>query len=283
MALQEILKRLPCLQASMQDKGIQFEDAQDIFIFGYGSLPDYPHYPPTRIEKAYLSGYYREMCCQCLSTGTWDFPGLTLGLRPSETAVVPGFALVYSDFSNEEKEKMLEAFAVREAVDSLPIYTFEIENIVLQSGKTVPAIVCIADVEQRGYVGDLLTPIERKTLTAAEQEHVKYVKQSKIIALANGVSRRTGAVITCKSYFDRFLRLPLEDEGACSADTLLSEDERKALQRERKRVMALADLIDKERSHLRETQPKLVDMLEAEEAVIFSQWNALKENAGEAL
>lgn len=280
-ALNKMIERLPGLADSLKDKKINLTQLDEIHVFGYGSLPDQPHYPPTSKQDAYLWDHSRDMCCKSLSSGTPNATGLTLGLDKNDGGIVQGAILSYKGLSSDELLDMLNKFATREVVTSLPIYKFEMLEVEKADGSKVHAITCMADPKlTMGYAGDLLTPMEKEGLNAAEQDDYSLRKKANVIASANGVLKKSGNYATGKSYFDRFLRIPTQ-EKLVEAGSL--EPREQALYKEQERVLKLASYIDEARDVMRQQQPKVVAILEKREAEQLNAWKTSRAKLKQAL
>ena len=290
--LREAIERLSGLSESLKKHNIDLEKVSDIMVFGYGSLPDHPHYPPTSKTTAYLWDFQRDMCCRSVVSGTYRAPGLTLGLDKKDGSIVPGAILHYEDMSTYEKIEMLNKLADREVIQKLPIYKFELLEIEIKDGNTVLAITCVADRSTKsGYVGDMLTPMEKANMTEEEQEDYSLHKKAAKIAAANGEkiisqddddSEKTRKKFTTgKSYYDRFVRIPIQEnliKKDPSKNKKLSDEEHKlqtALYKEQQRMLRLGKYIDEYREHMRTKAPKLVAHLEKIEHEMLEEW---KEN-----
>ena len=283
--LTAVIQDLPGLEESLKKHKISLQDLDEVSVFGYGSLPDQPHYPPDSIEDAYLWGYSRDMCCLSVRSGTEALPGLTLGLDKNKTGIVPGAILTYKNTDIEKLAEMLEAFAAREVVKELPIYKFEFLEIEKQNGQKSMAIVCVADPDSAGYFGSPSTPLEQFNLSHSERDHDALHKKAIRIANANGFLKKSKVYSTCKSYFDRFVRIPIE-ENRIIVDTIqlknMSEHERTryiSLYQEQERMLKLAALVDVYREDMRQKRPKLVQILEEAERNQMKLWREKKAEA----
>ncbi len=207
--LSYVVEQLPGLQESLDAQGVSLSGLKEIHIFGYGSLPNQPHYQPDSIEDAYLWGYRRDLCCKSVRSGNKQFPGLTLGLDQAKGAITPGAILSYDNLTPDKLIDMLKAFAKREVVKALPIYKFEYLEVEKEDGSKVPAIVCVADPESFGYVGDMLSDYLRQELSDKDQLETTIRRKGRQISEANGFLPKSKKHATAKSYFDRFIVFPL--------------------------------------------------------------------------
>ncbi len=283
--LKNAIAGLPGLAESLKAQKISLQNIPEIHVFGYGSLPDKPHYEPDSITTAYLWNYRRDMCCESVRSGTSKFKGLTLGLDQVDGSIVPGAILTYQSQTAEQLCEMLEALAKREVVEEHPIYRFEMLEIEKENGSKAMAITCVADPTSPGYHGDGLSLWETRKLSDAEQEEVSLERKARIIAEANGFYNRSGIHATSKSYFDRYVRIPMEENPISTDPRELkqcSEVERKrriALALEQSYMKKLAIKIDEHREILRERMPKHVEILEQAEAKQIERWRRQRQKS----
>lgn len=278
--LKEAVKALPGLEDSLVDADLDLQNMTEIHVFGYGSLPDQPHYPPDEISKAYLWGYSRDLCCKSARSGTQKYTGLTLGLDENPEGIVPGAILTYRAPNPEQLCEMLEAFAEREVVKEMPIYKFAMVEIEKEDGRKAMALACVADTKSPGYVGDALSILEKQRLKTSQQHELTLRRKGKIIAEANGFLPKSGKHTTSKSYFDRFVRFPLQKNPISVSPAelnSLTERERKrltALYKEQQRMLQLAGVVDHYRARLKEDMPAVAELLEQAEAQQLQSWRA---------
>ena len=283
--LSEAVRRLPGLEDSLKNAGVSLQDLNEVHVFGYGSLPDQPHYPPSSIENAYLWGYSRDMCVKSVRSGTEILPGLTLGLDENEDGIVAGAILSYKNLNLDDLVDMLEAFAEREVVKELPIYKFEYVEIEKENGNKAMAIACVANDVGPGYFGKPSTPLEKDKMTLSEREEEVMHKKAIRIAEANGFLPKSKKHATCKSYFDRFVRIPIQENPAVSdagERSKMSPHVRRrndALLKEQKRLLELAEWVDYYRDQMKITRPTLAKILEDTEKSQMQGWLAKKQAA----
>jgi len=281
-ALKEAIDRLPGLNESLKSIKIDLINIDEIHVFGYGSLPDKPHYPPTSKTEAYLWGYSRDLCCKSIRSGTPKYPGLTLGLDKNEDGIVPGSILSYKDLSPDNLIQMLNKFADREVVTDMHIYNFEMLEIEKSDGSKVMAITCVADTSAAGYVGDTLSPMEEITLPKKKQEAYTLYRKGQIIAQANG-NLKNGDHATGKSYFDRFVRIPTEENlvqiysDEFEQLSKLDQKRQTALFHEQQKLLKLASSIDEHREKMKKDVPHIVTMLEKREAEQLKIWHLARQ------
>lgn len=276
--LKNAIDSLSGLAESLENQKISLHNMPEIHVFGYGSLPDKPHYEPDSITESYLWNFRRDMCCESVRSGTTKFKGLTLGLDRNEGSIVPGAILTYKNLSAEKLCEMLEALAKREVVKEHPIYRFELLQIEKADGTKVMAITCVADPNSAGYHGDGLSQWEKKELTPEEQMEVSLERKARIIAEANGFYTRSGIHATSKSYFDRYVRIPMiENPVSTDASEMkkMTPQQKKrqiALAKEHERMSKLASKIDEHRLILKQRMPRHVEILEQAEAKQIERW-----------
>ena len=172
---------------------------------------------------------------------------------------------------------MLEALSTREVVTELPIYKFSMLEVEKEDGSKALAITCIADPDTFGYFGDGLSELEKDRLNAQDQKKVSLYKKASIIAAATGKSKKFGHYTTCKSYFDRFVRYPLQQNPVNTDQTYLGSlntPQRKrqiALAAEQERLLTLASKIDERRTALQRENPQWAAELNKAEKFLWSR------------
>lgn len=229
--LEKAVARLPGLAQSLKLHNIDLSQEDAVHVFGYGSLPGKPHYPPTGMETAYLPGYRRDFCCRSIRSGTHEFSGLTLGLVKDKEAAVKGKIMSYRGLNLSELTDMLNEFASRE-VPSTAIYVFQIKKVVDEQGREVHAITCVADTKAPGFVGDALGKEVREVLTEEERKEASLWRKASIIAQAAGYLVQGKRHTTNKSYMDRFVRYDLDHNPTVideNADPVQKDLQRKVI------------------------------------------------------
>ncbi len=266
----EVVDKLSGLKQALTEQNINLLELDEVHIFGYGSLPNLPHYPPTSKTNAYLWDYSKDMSCKSVGSGTTQKTGLTLGADKKDGAIIAGSILSYKNLDSDELTDMLEAFEKRENVKTLPIYKFDFLEVELENGKKVNAITCVADPDQTmGYAGDMLTSFDKNSLSEKTLEDLSLRKKAQEIAWSNGMLKKSKTYATGKSYFDRFVRMQIEE----NLITLNQNDDKRqvALYKEQQRMLKLAQYVDEEREHMRSTVPEYVAALEKQEALQMRQ------------
>lgn len=250
--LEAAIARLSGLAENLEEHGIKPAEMEDLYIFGYGSLPDKPHWKPESMTPAFLTDFRRSFCCKCISRGTDSFTGLTLGLESAVGHVVPGAVLSYRHLPLAELADMMHVFADRE-VPRLQIYRFGFCDVETAAGETVKALACFADTDSENYV---------RNLSIADK--------SQIIAMANGEKG------TCKTYLDHYVRLRVQN---ARFDDQPSERQT-ALMRDKDYFMQLIRAVELRRAEMRLTMAAYVAELEALEAQQLHLWQVSKGKDG---
>lgn len=249
--LKAAVARLSGLTENLEHHGVRLDELEDLHIFGYGSLPDKPHWQPTLMTPAFLTGFRRSFCCKCISRGTDEFTGLTLGLEKLEDGIVPGAVLSYRKLPLGELADMMHVFADRE-VPRLKIYHFGLCDVDMADGQTVKVLACFADTGSENYLHGM-----------------SVTEKSQIIAMANGEKG------TCKTYLDHYVRLRVQnarfDDQPSQRQTGLIQD--------KDYFMQLTRAVDLRRAEMRLTMPEYVAQLEALEAQQLHLWQLSKGKA----
>lgn len=243
--------RLSGLAENLEQHAVRLDELEELHIFGYGSLPDKPHWQPTSMTPAFLTGFRRSFCCKCISRGTDHFTGLTLGLEKDKAAVVPGAVLSYRDIPLGELADMMHVFADRE-VPRLQIYQFGLCDVELEDGRAVKALACFADTGSENYVQGL-----------------SVTEKSQIIAMANGEKG------TCKTYLDHYVRLRVRNMRFDDYPSALQTP----LMRDKDYFMQLMWAVDMRRAEMRLTMPEYVAQLEELEAQQLHLWKISKDKS----
>ena len=165
--LNDAITKAHGLQEALDARGIDLtDDKTPVYIFGYGSLPNQPHYHSGDIKSASASfevidglaaGYKRDFSVACSRSGTNTNPGIVYGLDRDADSVQYGGVLSYQGLSLEEKAENLTKFIDRESmeVNGHQVYRFDIIDVEVEGGQTRPCLVCIADEAAPGYRGNL--------------------------------------------------------------------------------------------------------------------------------
>ncbi|QKK04609.1 MAG: hypothetical protein HND56_02425 [Pseudomonadota bacterium] len=249
--LNAAVARLFGLRENLEQHGVKLDELEDLHIFGYGSLPDKPHWQPTSMTPAFLTGFRRSFCCKCISRGTDDFTGLTLGLEKLEDGVVPGAVLSYRNIPLGDLADMMHVFADRE-VPRLKIYHFGLCDTELADGRIVKALACFADTGSENYLHGM-----------------SVTEKSQIIAMASGEKG------TCKTYLDHYVRLRVQNARFDDHPP----ERQIALMRDKDYFMRLMQAVDLRRAEMRLTMPEYVAQLEELEAQQLHLWQVSKGKA----
>jgi cation transport protein ChaC len=128
--------------------------AKPYWVFGYGSLMWNPGFATPETRPARLQGWHRAFCIYSEHyRGTPKKPGLILGLLPG--GACRGLA---HRLPRDKYEEVRRYLIVRE-IDNDGVYQEVVRPIHLADGRTVPALVYLADRAHRQFAGKL--PIAR--------------------------------------------------------------------------------------------------------------------------
>ncbi len=123
--------------------------AQDLWVFGYGSLMWQPGFPHQEAAPATLPGYHRAFCIYSHHwRGTPAKPGLVLGLQPGGSCRGLAFRVAAGDRDRVIlylHERELGSYAYRPL--TLPV--------TLADGRQVSAYSFVADTRHPQYAGSL--------------------------------------------------------------------------------------------------------------------------------
>lgn len=121
----------------------------DFWVFGYGSLMWRPGFAHVETVRARLYGYRRTLCIYShVHRGTPDRPGLVLGLDAGGSCL--GMAFRVPGAMTQEVMAYL-----REREMSNRVYHEKWRPLRLADGRTVPALVYVADRRHSQYAGGL--------------------------------------------------------------------------------------------------------------------------------
>jgi cation transport regulator ChaC len=261
--LEQAIARLPGLAQSLKLHNLDLSKEDAVHVFGYGSLPGKPHYPPTEMNTAYLPGYRRDFCCRSIRSGTHEFSGLTLGLVKDSDAAVKGKIMSYRGLKLTDLVDMLNEFASRE-VPSTAIYVFQIKKVIDEHGKEAHAITCVADTKAPGFVGDALGKEVREVLSDEERKEASLWRKASIIAQAAGYLVQGKRHTTNKSYMDRFVRYNLDNhptEVDDNADPVQKELQKKVINGENQ-MRELINAVDTMRGILKPATRQWLEKIE---------------------
>ena len=123
--------------------------AEDLWVFGYGSLMWRPGFPYRERRHALLRGYHRSLCVLShVHRGTPEQPGLVLGLDRGGSC--HGVAFRVAEQDGHETVAYLRA---REQVTG--VYLERHVPVQLADGETVEALVYVVDRGHGQYAGRL--------------------------------------------------------------------------------------------------------------------------------
>ena len=303
-----MLDGLPGLWASLEERGVitadsSDEDRLDAFldlfsdrmdIFGYGSLPDSPTYVPgvgnasagtLNVTPALMAGWRRDFCCGCSRSGTNTDPGLVLGVEPDATAEQAGAILSYEGLSLPEMTNMIYATMEREkmVVRGELIYKFVIQDVEDETGAMRPSLVCVADTDAPGNFSHL--EFEDRAAQIACATNAVFDEDGNLQPECDPDSERysvsSNDIRTSKSYFDRFVGLPMtvkagqgagNHPGATDADafdTSFAARYQAALAADEQRMRAYETAIDEARRRLPADRQQQLSEVEHMQAVNY--------------
>jgi cation transport protein ChaC len=134
-----------------------------LWVFGYGSLMWHPGFATPETRPARLQGWHRALCIYSEHyRGTPQKPGLILGLLPG--GACRGLA---HRLPPKQYDAVRRYLWTRE-IDNDGVYEEQVRPIHLADGRTVPALVYLADRAHRQFAGKL--PISR-ALRLVRQGH----------------------------------------------------------------------------------------------------------------
>jgi cation transport protein ChaC len=123
--------------------------AQDLWVFGYGSLMWKPGFDHAEMRPALLEGWHRELCIWSHHwRGTEDQPGLVLGL--DEGGTCRGVAFRVAAEKADDVRAYLHAREMRGSV-----YRELMPTIVFADRSTAAALTYVADRVHQQYAGHL--------------------------------------------------------------------------------------------------------------------------------
>ena len=124
--------------------------AKPRWVFGYGSLMWNPGFATPETQPARLQGWHRAFCIYSEHyRGTPEQPGLILGLLPG--GACRGLAHRLPAATYDEVRRYL----IHREIDNDGVYEETIRPIHLDDGRTVPALVYLADRKHRQFAGKL--------------------------------------------------------------------------------------------------------------------------------
>jgi cation transport protein ChaC len=116
------------------------------WVFGYGSLMWNPGFATPETRAARLQGWHRARCIYSDHyRGTPKQPGLILGLLPG------GSCRGLAHRLPAERYDAVRRYLIRREIDNDGVYQETIRPIHLDNGRTVPALVYLADRRHRQF------------------------------------------------------------------------------------------------------------------------------------
>lgn len=120
------------------------------WVFGYGSLMWHPGFDTPETRPARLQGWHRAFCIYSEHyRGTPDKPGLILGLLPGGSCRGLAHRLPVKRYD------AVRRYLIHREIDNDGVYRETTRPIHLDDGRTVQALVYLADREHRQFAGKL--------------------------------------------------------------------------------------------------------------------------------
>ena len=124
--------------------------ARPRWVFAYGSLMWNPGFATPETRPARLHGWHRAFCIYSEHyRGTPQQPGLILGLLPGGSCRGLAHRLPMNDYN------AVRRYLIHREIDNDGVYEETIRPIRLADGRTVPALVYLADRRHRQFAGRL--------------------------------------------------------------------------------------------------------------------------------
>ena len=124
--------------------------ARPRWVFAYGSLMWHPGFATPETRAARLHGWHRAFCIYSEHyRGTPARPGLILGLLPGGSCRGLAHRLPAKSYDKVRR------YLIRREIDNDGVYQETIRPIHLDDGRTVPALVYLADRQHRQFAGKL--------------------------------------------------------------------------------------------------------------------------------
>ena len=120
------------------------------WVFGYGSLMWNPGFATPETHRARLHGWHRAFCIYSEHyRGTPEKPGLILGLLPGGSCRGLAHRLPVKQYD------AVRRYLIHREIDNDGVYEETIRPIHLDDGRTVDALVYLADRAHRQFAGKL--------------------------------------------------------------------------------------------------------------------------------
>jgi glutathione-specific gamma-glutamylcyclotransferase len=124
--------------------------ARPRWVFAYGSLMWNPGFATPKTRPARLHGWHRAFCIYSEHyRGTPAQPGLILGLLPGGSCRGLAHRLPAENYD------AVRRYLIHREIDNDGVYEETIRPIHLADGRTVPALVYLADRKHRQFAGKL--------------------------------------------------------------------------------------------------------------------------------
>jgi glutathione-specific gamma-glutamylcyclotransferase len=124
--------------------------ARPRWVFAYGSLMWNPGFATPQTQPARLHGWHRAFCIYSEHyRGTPEQPGLILGLLPGGSCRGLAHRLPVRDYD------AVRRYLIHREIQNDGVYEETVRPIHLAGGRTVPALVYLADREHRQFAGKL--------------------------------------------------------------------------------------------------------------------------------
>jgi cation transport protein ChaC len=158
-------------------------------VFGYGSLMWNPGFATPETIAARLHGWHRALCIYSEHyRGTPQKPGLILGLLPGGSCRGVAHRLPTKDY-----DAVRRYLTVRE-IDNDGVYEESVRPIHLADGRTVAALVYLADRKHRQFAGKLAADKALRLIrqgNGATGSNLDYVRNTLAHLTALGLRDRT--------------------------------------------------------------------------------------------
>lgn len=136
--------------------------AQEMWVFGYGSLIWNPEFPVAEQQIARATGWHRSFCMRSIHhRGTETTPGLVLALDADDRAHCDGVAFRVAPGAEEPTRQALRE---RELISSA--YLEHQLRVDLSDGRQVEALCFVIDPDHVQYCGGL--PLEEQAQIIAQ-------------------------------------------------------------------------------------------------------------------
>jgi cation transport protein ChaC len=124
--------------------------SRPFWVFGYGSLMWNPGFATPETQAARLQGWHRAFCIYSEHyRGTPKKPGLILGLLPG------GACRGLAHRLPRDKYQAVRRYLIVREIDNDGVYEEVVRPIHLADGRTVDALVYLADRKHRQFAGKL--------------------------------------------------------------------------------------------------------------------------------